>query len=72
MKSTILALFFAGLALLILSACVDTSRQPTTTKDELTIVDRVELQSVYEFYGLAEPVNMRAALAQLVHRYSLD
>ena len=54
------------LALIVLLAgCVDTSREPITTKDELPSVYRVEMWSAHEFYEFGEPVNLRATLTNI-------
>ncbi len=65
MKTIPLALLIACLTLLSLAACVDTSRQPTTTKDELPGVYKVELWSEHEFYEFGELVSLRATLTNV-------
>ncbi len=60
-----LSLFVACLALLILSACVDTSRQPKTFGDYLTNIYTIELWSEHTFYEFGEPVNLRATLTNI-------
>jgi len=65
MKKIMLSLLLACLALLGLTACVDTSRQSQTVSDYLPAVYTVELWNEHWQYEFGKPVHLRATLTNI-------